>query len=459
MKEFDTIAAVATGYVESGISLIRVSGSEAVEIVNKIFKDIKNRQLNTIKPYSMRYGHIINKNTDEIIDEVIVSFMKAPKSYTAEDTIEINCHGGIVATKKILEMVIENGARLADKGEFTKRAFLNGRIDLSQAESVMDIIQAKTEYSMKAAVSLSQGKLKNKIAFVKDNLLDAAANIEATVDFPEEDIDESINDDIIDKVNKSITSIDALLKTADEGKILREGLSVALVGKPNVGKSSIMNAILEENRSIVTDIPGTTRDVIEELVNMDGIPVRLYDTAGIHETEDIVEKIGVERSKESMENADLVVLTLDNNRNLNDEDKMLLDLMKDKKFFIIINKSDLIGNSDMDFIKNQYKHKVIEVSAKTGAGLNKFKEYIKESFFRGDVSIDEIYISNSRQKEALINSKKHLMDAIKTLNSGYEIDMASIDIKEALNSLGELTGDTVNEDILNRIFSKFCVGK
>lgn len=459
MKDFDTIAAVATGYVESGISLIRVSGSEALSVVNNIFKDNKNRELNSIKPYTMRYGHIVNKNTNEIIDEVIVSFMKAPKSYTAEDTIEINCHGGILATRKILEMVIQNGARLAEKGEFTKRAFLNGRIDLSQAESVMDIINAKTEYSMKAAVSLSQGKLKNRIALVKDDLLDAASNIEATVDFPEEDIDESINEDIINKVNKAIEYIDNLLKTADEGKILREGLSIALVGKPNVGKSSIMNAILEENRSIVTDIPGTTRDVIEELINMDGIPVRLYDTAGIHDTEDVVEKIGVERSKKSLEEADLVVLTIDNSRDLSDEDRKLLDIIQNKKFVIAINKSDLTSKPDMDFIKSNYDKQVIEVSAKTGFGLDKFKQYIKDSFFNGDISINELYVSNSRQKEALLNARKYLMDALKTLESGFEIDMASMDIKEALNSLGELTGDTVTEDILNRIFSKFCVGK
>lgn len=459
MREFDTIAAVSTGFTESGISIIRVSGNKALSIVSNIFKDIKGRELSTIKPYTMRYGHIYNKENDEIIDEVIVSYMKAPKSYTAEDIVEINCHGGIIVTRTVLEMLITFGARMADPGEFTKRAFLNGRIDLSQAESVMDIITAKTDSSRRSAVNQSEGKLKNKIIKIKEDLLDIVANIEATIDFPEEDIDENINSDIKNRLLKEKDIIENMLKTADEGKVLRDGVSIAIVGKPNVGKSSLMNALLEENRSIVTDIPGTTRDVIEEYLNIKGIPVRLIDTAGIRETEDEVEKIGVERSKKSIDEADLIVLTLDSSRSLDDEDKEIIKYINDKKHLILLNKVDLKPVDEIEKFKKEYSEKIIEVSAKTCEGLENFKDYIVESFFSGKMTIGDIYVTNERQKEALIKAHKYLDGAIMTIDNNFEIDLSSIDIKNALISLGEITGDTVDEDILNRIFTKFCIGK
>ena len=310
MKEFDTIAAIATSIGEGGISIIRVSGDKSIDIVDSIFIGKNNRKLHDLKSYTMRYGHVIDKNGSKL-DEVIISYMKGPKSFTAEDTIEINCHGGVVGTNRILQEIIRAGARMAEPGEFTKRAFLNGRIDLSQAEAVMDIIRAKTELSMKSALMQSEGSISREIKTIRNKLLSVIANIEVTVDYPEEDIEEVTAGKVSEDVNSIISEIDILLSTADEGKILREGLSTVIVGKPNVGKSSLLNALVKEKRAIVTDVPGTTRDAIEEYISIEGIPVKIVDTAGIRETEDIVEKIGVQTSKEKIDEADLVILILD----------------------------------------------------------------------------------------------------------------------------------------------------
>ena len=334
MKEFDTIAAVATVLGEGGISIIRTSGCDSLKIVNSIFKGKNNRNLMDMKPYSMRYGYIVEKSTDELLDEVLVSFMKSPRSYTVEDTVEINCHGGVVATKKVLEEVIKSGARIAEPGEFTKRAFLNGRIDLSQAEAVIDIIRAKTELSMKSAVQQSTGRISKEINVLREKLLEVIAHIEATVDYPEDDLEEMTSEKVSMRLQEILDEINHILSTAEEGKIVRDGLNTVIVGKPNVGKSSLLNSLIRENRAIVTDVPGTTRDVIEEYMNIDGIPIKVIDTAGIRETEDLVEKIGVERSKQKIDEADLVILMLDSSEELDDEDKEIMNYVKDKKYII-----------------------------------------------------------------------------------------------------------------------------
>lgn len=459
MKEFDTIAAVSTVLGEGGISIIRVSGDKSLKIVSGLFKGKNERSLYDIKPYTIRYGFITENDTGDILDEVLVSYMKAPKSFTAEDTMEINCHGGVIATKKILEEIIKNGARIAEPGEFTKRAFLNGRIDLSQAEAVIDIIRAKTELSMKAAVAQSKGRVSKEINIIRNKLLEIVAHIEATVDYPEEDLEEVTAEKVIIQLKDILQNIDFILKNAEEGKIIREGLNTVIVGKPNVGKSSLLNSLLEEKRAIVTEIPGTTRDVIEEYINIDGVAVKIMDTAGIRETEDFVEKMGVEKSKEKINEADLVILMLDLSRELDEEDRQIIEYIKNKKYIILLNKSDLGGKIDKDHIKNINSKCVIETSAKTGEGIDKLKECIRELFFKGEVRSKDILITNTRHKEALIKAKKNCIQGLEALKNTAAIDLASIDIRNAWTNLGEITGDTLEEDIINKIFSQFCLGK
>lgn len=459
MREFDTIAAIATVLGEGGISIIRVSGSKALDIVSGIFKGKKDKSLADIKPYTMRYGFIIEKETGDTLDEVLVSYMKAPRSFTAEDTVEINCHGGVISTQKVLEEVIKSGARLAEPGEFTKRAFLNGRIDLSQAEAVIDIIRAKTELSMKSAVQQSNGRVSREINNIRGKLLEIIAHIEATVDYPEEDLEEMTADKVTHQIRSVLNKIKEILSTADEGKIIREGLNTVIVGKPNVGKSSLLNSLLMEKRAIVTDVPGTTRDVIEEYINIDGVPVKIIDTAGIRETEDVVEKIGVEKSKEKINEADLIILMLDLSRELDEEDKEIIEYIKDKKYIILLNKSDLDGKINRESISNLNSKYIIETSAKTGQGLDRLKECIRELFFKGEVKSKDILITSTRHKEALIKAKENCFQAIDALESTLAIDLASIDIRNAWSSLGEITGDTLDEDIIDKIFAEFCLGK
>lgn len=459
MKEFDTIAAVATSLGESGISIIRVSGRDSLKIVSSIFRGKNNRSLEDIKTYTMRYGHIIDKDNNEIIDEVIVSFMKGPKSFTAEDTVEINCHGGVISTNRVLEEVIKSGARLAEPGEFTKRAFLNGRIDLSQAEAVIDIIRAKTELSMKSAIAQSEGAISREIKALRQKLLGIIAHIEATVDFPEDDLEEATAQITEAQLKNIICEIDSLLSSASEGKIIREGLDTVIVGKPNVGKSSLLNALLREKRAIVTDIPGTTRDVIEEYINIDGVPVKIIDTAGIRETEDIVEKIGVEKSREKINEADLVILMLDASRDLDSEDIEIINYIKDKKYVVLLNKSDLDNKINKEDIKTLNSKYIFEISAKTGEGLESLKEAIKDLFFKGEVTAKDTIITNTRHKEALMRAKESLNSGLLALKNTMAIDLASIDIRAAWASLGEITGETLEEDIIDKIFSEFCIGK
>ncbi|MBW9153796.1 tRNA uridine-5-carboxymethylaminomethyl(34) synthesis GTPase MnmE [Clostridium estertheticum] len=458
MKEFDTIAVISTSIGEGGISIIRISGDKAINIVDSIFVGNNNRKLNDFKSYTMRYGHIIDKDGVRL-DEVIISYMKGPKSFTAEDTIEINCHGGVVGTNRILQEVIRSGARIAEPGEFTKRAFLNGRIDLSQAEAVMDIIRAKTELSMKSALMQSEGSISREIKNVRNKLLSVIAHIEVTVDYPEEDIEDVTANEVRDEVTLIINEIDMLLSTADEGKILREGLSTVIVGKPNVGKSSLLNALVKEKRAIVTDVPGTTRDAIEEYISIEGIPVKIVDTAGIRETDDIVEKIGVETSKQKIDEADLVILMLDSSTDLSREDIEIIDYIKEKKYIVLLNKSDLGGKIDISELRNLKSKYVTDISIKTGFGLDDLKNNIKNLFFNGEIKTEGVFVTNNRHKQSLIRAKENLESSLNALEYTAAIDLASIDIRNAWMNLGEITGEALDEDIIHKIFSEFCLGK
>ncbi|MBU5315641.1 tRNA uridine-5-carboxymethylaminomethyl(34) synthesis GTPase MnmE [Clostridium bornimense] len=459
MKEFDTIAAVATAVGEGSVSIIRVSGEEALKIAKKIFRGVRGKSIEDIKPYTMRYGSIIDNETDEKIDEVILSYMKGPKSFTAEDTIEINCHGGVIATKRVLDAVIKNGARLAEPGEFTKRAFLNGRIDLSQAEAVMDIINSKTEVSMKSALVQSEGKLSKEINELRNKLLEIIAHIEATVDYPEDDLEEVTSEKTEVDVKVVIDEVNKLIESAEAGKIIRDGLSTVIVGKPNVGKSSLLNVLTRGNRAIVTDIPGTTRDIIEEYISLDGIPIRIIDTAGIRETEDVVEKIGVERSKEKIEEADLVILMLDASREIAEEDIEIIKYIKNKKYIVLLNKQDLpnaINKSDLEELNQEY---IIPISTKDELGIDEIKNAIKELFFKGKINSSEVMVTNIRHKEALYRAKECLESTLCALKDTMAIDLASIDIRNAWSALGQINGETVEEDLIDKIFSEFCLGK
>ncbi|NFF82120.1 tRNA uridine-5-carboxymethylaminomethyl(34) synthesis GTPase MnmE [Clostridium botulinum] len=456
MREFDTICGIATPIGEGGVSIIRISGSKALDIISKIFVGKNNIDLKQMKTYTMRYGHIIEFESKDVIDEVIISYMKGPHSYTTEDIIEINCHGGVISTNSVMNQVIKAGARVAEPGEFTKRAFLNGRIDLSQAEAVIDIIKAKTDLSMKSALMQSGGALSMQIKEIRQYLLNTLALIEYGVDFTEddEDIDDTLVLRVKDGIKTTILKVRELLKGADEGKIIRDGLNVVIIGKPNVGKSSLLNVLLKEKRAIVTDIPGTTRDIIEEYLNIDGIPIKITDTAGIRETEDTVEKIGVERSREKIEEADLIILILDSSRDLEEEDKEIINTIKDKNHIVLLNKTDLdrkILDIDLD---NQ-----IKISAKTGYGIEELKNKIKELFFSGDINSESLIVSNVRHKQALYRSLENCEVALDRVNANEFLDLISIYVTSAMKALGEITGDELEEDVLNKIFSEFCVGK
>jgi tRNA modification GTPase len=410
--------------------------------------------------YTMKYGNIIDVESKEIVDEVILSYMKSPNSYTGENVVEVNCHGGVVSTNSVLNQIVKAGARLAEPGEFTKRAFLNGRIDLSQAEAVMDIITAKTELSMKSAMLQRNGALSKEITELRKYLLNVLALIEYSVDFTEDDediIDDNLINQIKEGIDKTIIRVKNLLSSADEGKIIREGLNVVIVGKPNVGKSSLLNALLKEKRAIVTDVPGTTRDVIEEYINLDGIPVRITDTAGIRDTDDIVEKIGVEKSKEKIEEADLIILMIDISRDIDDEDKAIIDKIKDRKYIVLLNKIDLDIKISEEIINNLSNK--INISAKTGKGIDDLKREIKNLFFNGEINSESLLISNARHKQALYRTLENCDTALNRVNANEYLDLISIYITAAMKALGEITGDELEEDLLNKIFSEFCVGK
>lgn len=459
MKEFDTIAAISTAIGEGGISIIRVSGSKALQVVGSIFRGRSAKSLETMETYTMRYGRIVEFGGEDVVDEVIVSYMKGPRSFTAEDTVEINCHGGIVATNKVIENVLKAGARMADPGEFTKRAFLNGRIDLSQAEAVIDIIRAKTELSMKSAVLQAGGNLSAAVRELREKLLGLIAHIEATVDYPEEDLEEITAIQVSARLKEVVEELTGAIDSADEGKILREGISTVIVGKPNVGKSSLLNTLLKENRAIVTDIPGTTRDVIEEYINIKGIPIKIVDTAGIRETEDVVERIGVKKSRSKIEEADLIIFMLDTSRELTDEDRDIISYIKGKKYIVLLNKVDLNARMDIKELEGLEPEYVINASVIQGFGIDRLKDAIVKLFFHGEIKSNELVITSMRHKEAMMAAKSSCLQAIDALGGTSAIDLASIDIRSAWYSLGQITGDTMEEDIIDKIFSEFCLGK
>ena len=456
----DTIAAIATAPGEGGIGIIRISGKDALNILDKIYRTKSGNKFKEFDSHTVKYGYIIDTSTEELIDECIALYMKSPKTYTKEDVVEINCHGGVVSTRKVLEAVLNSGARLSEPGEFTKRAFLNGRIDLSEAEAVMDLIRSKTDESAKIALEQAQGKTSKKVKEVSSKLLDALAHIEAAVAFPEDDVEDVVSEKVKKSVKEVISEVDTLIENSNAGKIYRDGLNTIIVGKPNVGKSSLLNTLLQEKRAIVTDIPGTTRDVIEEYVNIKGIPIKLVDTAGIRETEDLVEKIGVEKSKEYLEKADLVILMLDNSRALEEQDKEIIEFVKGKKAIIIINKMDLNSNLDLNYIKERFSEEnIIYTSINTESGVEEVKDKIASLVNSGHISVKDVYITNVRHRDVLVKAKESLIGGLNALEINMPLDMASVELKDAYLKLGEITGEAYSEDILDKIFSDFCIGK
>lgn len=456
----DTIAAISTPIGAAGIGIIRVSGKDAVNTVEKVFRNVKGKKISEAHNHSILYGYITG-NDGRSIDEVLVSVMRGPHSFTAEDVVEVNCHGGLVAVREVLDTVLRAGARPAEPGEFSKRAFLNGRIDLSQAESIIDLINAKTQKSLDVAVRQLEGSVSGETKKVRDRLLEVLAHIEAGIDFPEHDIEELSRAKIEESTQYTLKHLNRMIESAETGKILREGLRTVIIGKPNVGKSSLLNSLLRENRAIVTDIPGTTRDVIEEVVNIRGIPLVLVDTAGIRETEDIVEKMGVERSREILKEADLVLLMIDASTGITEDDLDLIPLVKGRNSLIIINKTDVITNiSDLEIEKYTGRKDIIRLSLLKGEGLEMLEEKIEEIVYAGVVKgTDDLLVTNIRHKNALVKAAQSVEEVLKALNSGLPTDFMAIDIKAALDSLGEITGETLNEDLVDEIFSRFCIGK
>ena len=457
----DDIAVISTPIGSGGIGIVRISGSGSVGIADKIFVSAEGRKLCDKKSHTITYGHIVNPKTGETLDEVLVMLMLSPRTYTKENIVEINCHGGLLVTKKVLELVLNNGARLAEPGEFTKRAFLNGRIDLSQAEAVMDIIDSKTELSRKTAMNQLEGSIKQKVHGLREEILDMIAAIEAAIDYPEHDVEEETYSQMHKRITLLKSEIKKLIESADMGRIIREGVEAVILGKPNVGKSSLLNLLLMEERAIVTDIPGTTRDTVEEYMNLGGIPVKIVDTAGIRETGDKVEKIGVEKSRKCAEAADIIFMMLDASCPLSDEDMEILDFIKGRKAVILANKTDIDINIDVDALcKYTDAENIIYISVKEGSGIEKLTERFKDMFLGGDVAAKEsVLISNARHKNMLEKSMEALDRAIATIESGMPEDFISMDLQDALTALGEITGDSVDDEIIDRIFTRFCLGK
>lgn len=458
----DTIAAISTAVGEAGIGIVRLSGKDSIEIANKIFKGSKVEELKKAENRKLTYGHIFDPENKEIIDEVLIAYMKEPYTYTRENMVEIYCHGGIISVRKILEIVLENGARLAEPGEFTKRAFLNGRLDLAQSEAVIDLIRAKTDKSFQVSLNQLEGNLSKKIREIRGILLEMLAHINASIDFSEEDdIDDIAYGQLEEKARIVRDEIERLLKTADRGKILRDGLNTVILGKPNVGKSSLLNSILRENRAIVTDIPGTTRDIIEEYVNIDGIPLKIIDTAGIRTTDDIVEKIGVDRAIDMVEKADLIIAVFDISSELTEEDFEIIEIVKNKNAIVLLNKSDLPRKYERDYFEQLLPgKKIINTSILKGIGIDVLEEEIKNIFYSGGVNIEsDIVVTNMRHKNQLVKAKKNIEDGLEGIQAYVPLDCLEVDIKACWENLGEISGDTVSEDILDKIFSDFCIGK
>lgn len=455
----DTIAAIATAMTPSGIGIIRISGDDSFELIDKIYKSKSGKKLlSQCDSHTVHYGFIYDG--DEKIDEVMVLIMRAPNTYTREDTIEIDCHGGVFVMKRILETVIKYGARPAEPGEFTKRAFLNGRIDLSQAESVIDVINSKNEFALKNSLSQLNGAVLDSIKQIREVLLHEIAFIESALDDPEHISLESYPQKLLLIVDNQIKSIDKLLKSSDNGRILKEGINTVIVGKPNAGKSSLLNILVGADRAIVTDIAGTTRDVLEEQINLDGITLNLVDTAGIRDTDDIVEKIGVDRAKQYADSADLIIYVIDSSTELDDNDFSIIDILKDKNAIVLLNKSDLSTITTEDIVKKYLDKPIINISAKDRTGIDELESKISEMFLHGQVSFnDEVYITNIRHKNSLTEAFNSLKLVVESINNDMPEDFYSIDLMNAYEELGLIIGEAVEDDLMQEIFSKFCMGK
>lgn len=457
--ETDTIAAISTPIGEGAIAIVRLSGDDSLSIANKVFK---GKNLLEVPSHTIHYGHIVDPRSNEKIEEVMVSVLKAPKTFTREDVVEINCHGGLVSVNRVLHLVLREGARLAEPGEFTKRAFLNGRIDLSQAEAVMDLIRAKTDRAMSVALKQMDGRLSKLIRQLRQQLIETVAHVEVNIDYPEyDDVEEMTHEMLVDRAQKVKKEIQNILQTAKQGKILREGIKTAIIGRPNVGKSSLLNVLAQENKAIVTDIPGTTRDVIEEYVNVRGVPLRLIDTAGIRETEDFVEKIGVERSRQALKEADLILLVLNGSEPFAKEDEALFEAARDLEKIVIINKADLEQKINLEEVKNVANGApIITTSLLEEKGIDELEEAIANTFFEGEIdSGDLTYVSNVRHIQLLEQAENALNDALNGIEMGMPLDLVQIDITRTWELLGEIIGDNVHESLIDQLFSQFCLGK
>ncbi|MDZ5471651.1 tRNA uridine-5-carboxymethylaminomethyl(34) synthesis GTPase MnmE [Bacillus sp. 31A1R] len=460
--EFDTIAAISTPMGEGAIAIVRLSGDDAIPIVNRLFKGKGGKELKDVASHTIHYGLLVDPKTEEVAEEVMVSVMKGPRTFTKEDVVEINCHGGIVSVNRVLQLVLNLGARLAEPGEFTKRAFLNGRIDLSQAEAVMDLIRAKTDRAMNVALGQMEGRLSNLIQRLRQEILETLAHVEVNIDYPEyDDVEEMTHNLLLEKASYVRSEIEKLLRTSQQGKILREGLSTVIVGRPNVGKSSLLNSLVHENKAIVTDIPGTTRDVIEEYVNVRGVPLRLLDTAGIRETEDIVERIGVERSRQVLKEADLILLVLNYSDDLTAEDENIFKAVEGMDVIVIVNKTDLPQKINMDRVRELTKgHKLVTTSLLEDVGIDELEESIAALFFDGSIEAgDMTYVSNSRHIALLNQAYNSIDEAINGVENGVPIDIVQIDFTRTWELLGEIIGDSVHESLIDQLFSQFCLGK
>ncbi|MBC1575536.1 tRNA uridine-5-carboxymethylaminomethyl(34) synthesis GTPase MnmE [Listeria booriae] len=458
--EFDTIAAISTPPGEGAIAIIRLSGDEAIQIADRIF--YAQKSLGDVESHTIHYGHIVDPSTGETVEEVMATVMRAPRTFTREDVVEINAHGGIVSVNRVLQLLLRNGAKLAEPGEFTKRAFLNGRIDLSQAEAVMDLIRAKTDRAMGVALQQMDGNLSRLIRSLRREILDALAQVEVNIDYPEyDDVEEMTQRMLVEKAQLVRASVEQLLLTAQQGKILREGLATAIIGRPNVGKSSLLNQLIQEEKAIVTDIAGTTRDIIEEYVNVRGVPLRLIDTAGIRETEDIVEKIGVERSRKALQEADFILLVLNQHEPLSVEDEALFEAVAGQNFVVVLNKTDLAQNIDVARVRQlAVENPVVETSLVNEAGIAELELAIKELFFAGEIDAgDATYVSNARHI-ALLHEAIQAIDAvIEGVEAGMPVDIVQIDMTRAWDLLGEIIGESVQDELLDQLFNQFCLGK
>ncbi len=467
-SEKDTIAAISTAVSDSGIGIVRISGEKAIEIADKVYLGKNNKRLISQRTHTIHYGYIVDNGT--IIDEVLVMIMKGPKSFTGEDTIEINCHGGVYVVNRVLEIVIRNGARPAEPGEFTKRAFLNGRIDLSQAEAVIDVIQSENEYALQSSVNQLRGSIKNKISDVRKKILYQTAFIESALDDPEHISVDGYGEQLKEVLLELMGEIQKMIDSASDGKVIKEGIQTVILGKPNVGKSSLLNALIGEDRAIVTDIAGTTRDVLQEHIRLKGISLNIMDTAGIRKTDDVIEKIGVDKAINHAKESDLIIYIVDSSIPLDSNEFNTLQLLKEKKSIILLNKSDLTSAVQIDDIVTEYlvhndnveefNIPVIEISAKTGQGIEELEQTIRDMFYHGKISFNsEIYITNMRHKKALMQAYESLAKVMQSIDLMMPEDFYSIDLMDAYESLGSIIGESMGEDLVNEIFSKFCMGK